>query len=71
MLEQERHKREEFQQIKVCKRGGAEAHAGAGEIQERGVPADEGKEYKRLQKLMLEQERHKREEFQQIKVRRK
>ncbi len=41
---QERHKREEFQQRKVRRTGGAEAHAGAGETQERGVPADEGKE---------------------------
>ena len=43
MLEQERHKREEFQQMKVRRTGGAEAHARAGETQEGGVPADEGK----------------------------
>jgi hypothetical protein len=43
MLEQERHKREEFQQMKVRRTGGAEAHAGAGETQEVGVPTDEGK----------------------------
>ncbi len=42
MLEQERHKREEVQQMKVMMTGGAEAHAGVGETQERGVPADEG-----------------------------
>jgi hypothetical protein len=47
MLEQERHKREEFQQMKVRRREGAEAHAGAGETQETGVPADEGKEDRR------------------------
>ncbi len=41
MLEQERHKREELQQMKVRRTGGAEAHVGAGETQERGVPADE------------------------------
>ncbi len=35
--------------MKVRKIGGAEAHAEVGETQERGVPADEGKE----QKLML------------------
>jgi hypothetical protein len=34
MLEQERHKREEFQQMKVRRIGGAEAHAGRGETQE-------------------------------------
>jgi hypothetical protein len=44
MLEKERHKREEFQQMKVRRTGGAEAHAGEEETQERGVPADEGKE---------------------------
>jgi hypothetical protein len=49
MLEQERHKREEFQQMKVRRIGGAEANAGRGETQEGGVPADEGKE----QKVML------------------
>ncbi len=48
MLEQERYKREKL--MKVRRTGGTEAHAGAGEIQERGVPADEGKEE---QKLML------------------
>ncbi len=35
--------------MKVRRTGGAEAHAGAGETQERGVPADEGEE----QKVML------------------
>ncbi len=47
MLEQERHMREEFQQMKERRTGGAEAHAGAGETQEKGVPADEGKEERR------------------------
>jgi hypothetical protein len=47
MLEQERHKREEFQQMKVRRTGGAEAHVGARETQERGVPADEGREERR------------------------
>ncbi len=45
MLEQERHKREEL--MKVRRTGGAEAHAGAGETQERGAPAEEGKEDRR------------------------
>ncbi len=44
MLEQERHKREEFQQMNVRRTGGAEALAGAEETHERGVPADECKE---------------------------
>ncbi len=37
--------------MKVRRIGGAEAHAGRGETQERGVPADEGKEERRSRSL--------------------
>ncbi len=53
MLEQERHKRQEFQQMKLRRTGGAEAHAGAEETQETGVPADEGKEERRSRSSFL------------------